>query len=61
MRQLANAAGAPVALVSYHFGSKEGLYRAVFEHRVPAVVEQRLAGLAIAMSELISIAGSSSW
>jgi AcrR family transcriptional regulator len=51
MRQLANAAGVPVALVSYHFGSKEGLYRAVFEHRVPTVVEQRLAGLAIAMSE----------
>ena len=51
MRQLANAAGVPVALVSYHFGSKKGLYRAVFERRVPTVVEQRLAGLAIAMSE----------
>jgi AcrR family transcriptional regulator len=51
IRQLANAAGVPVALVSYHFGSKEGLYRAVFERRVPTVVEQRLAGLAIAMSE----------
>jgi AcrR family transcriptional regulator len=51
MRQLAEAAGVPVALVSYHFGSKEGVYRAVFERRVPTVVEQRLAGLAIAMSE----------
>jgi AcrR family transcriptional regulator len=51
MRQLANAANVPAALVSYHFGSKEGLYRAVFERRVPTVVEQRLAGLAIAMSE----------
>src|SRR5581483_7524955 len=51
MRQLADAAGVPVALVSYHFGSKEGIYRAVFERRVPTVVEQRLAGLAIAMSE----------
>ena len=51
MRQVAEAADVPVALVSYHFGSKEGLYRAVFERRVPTVVEQRLAGLAIAMSE----------
>jgi AcrR family transcriptional regulator len=51
MRQLANAADVPAALVSYHFGSKEGLYRAVFERRVPTVVERRLSGLAIAMSE----------
>jgi len=51
MRQLAKAAGVPPALVSYHFGSKEGVYRAVFERRAPTVVEQRLAGLAIAMSE----------
>lgn len=51
MRQVAKAAEVPVALVSYHFGSKEGLYRAVFDRRVPTVVEQRLAGLAIAMSE----------
>ena len=51
MRELAEAAGVPLALVSYHFGSKEGVYRAVFERRAPVVVEQRLAGLAIAMSE----------
>ena len=51
MRQVAEAAGVPPALVSYHFGSKEGLYRAVFDRRVPTVVEQRLAGLSIAMSE----------
>jgi len=51
MRQLAEAAGVPLALVSYHFGSKEGVYRAVFERRAPVVVEQRLAGLAIAKSE----------
>ena len=51
MRQVAEAAGVPLALVSYHFGSKEGLYRAVFDRRVPTVVEQRLVGLAIAMSE----------
>jgi len=51
MRQIAEAAEVPVALVSYHFGSKDGLYRAVFYRRVPAIVEQRVAGLAIAMSE----------
>ena len=51
MRQVAEAADVPLALVSYHFGSKEGLYRAVFDRRVPTVVEQRVTGLAIAMSE----------
>jgi AcrR family transcriptional regulator len=51
MRQIAEAAGVPVALVSYHFRSKDGLYRAVFYRRVPAIVEQRDAGIAIAMSE----------
>jgi len=51
MRQVAEAADVPLALVSYHFGSKEGLYRAVFDRRVPTVVEQRMTGLAIAMSE----------
>jgi AcrR family transcriptional regulator len=51
MRQIAEAAAVPVALVSYHFGSKGGLYRAVFYRRAPAIVEQRDAGIAIAMSE----------
>ena len=44
MRQVAEAADVPVALVSYHFGVEGGLLRAVFERRVPTVVEQRLAG-----------------
>ncbi|MDB5535031.1 MAG: hypothetical protein JWO28_3346 [Hyphomicrobiales bacterium] len=51
VRQIALAAKVPLALVSYHFGSKEGLYRAIFELRAPSVVEQRNAGLQLANAE----------
>ena len=51
LRQIAAAAKAPMALIGYHFGSKAGLYRAVFERRAPAIIEQRLIGLDLAMSE----------
>jgi AcrR family transcriptional regulator len=51
IRQIGLAAGVPVAWLGYHFGSKEGLYRAVFDRRAPTVVEQRLAGLALAEME----------
>jgi len=47
LRQVALKAEVPVGLVSYHFKGKLGLYRAVFEARVPSIVEQRLAGLAL--------------
>jgi AcrR family transcriptional regulator len=51
IRQIGLAAGVPVALLGYYFRSKEGLYRAVFDRRAPTVVEQRLAGLALAEME----------
>jgi AcrR family transcriptional regulator len=51
LRQIAVAAGVPVALVSYHYDGKLGLYREVFRARYPRVVEQRRAGLALAAME----------
>lgn len=51
VRQIATRAAVPIGLVSYHFGGKLGAYRAVFERRTPAVVEQRRAGLALAELE----------
>jgi len=51
LRNIAQQSGVPVGLVSYHFGGKLGVYRAIFESRVPAIVEQRQAGLALAELE----------
>ncbi|WP_107978786.1 TetR/AcrR family transcriptional regulator [Allosediminivita pacifica] len=50
-RKIATDAGVPVALINYHFGSKEGLYRAIFEKRSPAIRDQRVVGLQLARSE----------
>ena len=48
LREVARRADTPLATVSYHFGGKEALYRAIFEARTPALVDQRMAGLALA-------------
>lgn len=40
IRELAKVAGTNSALISYHFGGKEGLYRAVLEKHFQELVEQ---------------------
>ena len=50
MRRIGTEADAPIALIAYHFGSKEKLYRAVFEHRIVPLNERRRAALAQARS-----------
>ncbi|MAM63201.1 CerR family C-terminal domain-containing protein [Maritimibacter sp. UBA3975] len=51
VRRISEEAGVPVALINYHFGSKAGLYRAIFEKRAPAIMDQRIAGLRLARAE----------
>ena len=51
LRLIAAGAEVPIGLIAYHFGNKAGLYRAVFEARSPAMVEQRMAGLALCRLE----------
>ena len=51
VRKISEAAGVPVALINYRFGSKEGLYRAIFETRAPTIMDQRIAGLRLARAE----------
>ncbi len=48
LRDIAEEAQVPSALVSYYFGSKEDLYRAIFEHWSPTFA-QRLSQLQEAM------------
>lgn len=44
MREIAEAAGVSVALLTYHFATKDNLYRTLFEAR-QAVIDDRLARL----------------
>jgi AcrR family transcriptional regulator len=49
MRALAAAAGVQLALLSYYFRNKLGIYRAVFERRIKPISEQRRAALRAVM------------
>ena len=50
LRHIGDEAETQIALISYHFGNKELLYRAVFERRLTPVTERRRAALAAAMA-----------
>jgi AcrR family transcriptional regulator len=45
LRDITHSAGANVASVSYHFGSKEALCRAAIEDAIDAVVQEQIADL----------------
>ena len=49
IREIARASGVPLALVSYHFESKEGLFAALFDRRMDAINEERRAMLDAAL------------
>jgi AcrR family transcriptional regulator len=50
LRDITAAAGANVAAINYHFGSKERLFEAVFERRIRPINEERLKRLAACMA-----------
>jgi AcrR family transcriptional regulator len=50
VREITTAAGANIAAVNYHFGSKDGLYRETVVRRLRAQRDARLAVIAAVMS-----------
>jgi AcrR family transcriptional regulator len=40
IRQIADAAGVPLALVGYHYGAKQELFHAIFAHWTPTIDER---------------------
>jgi AcrR family transcriptional regulator len=50
IRDIADEAGVPLALVGYHFGAKQELYHAIFEHW-SGMLQERLDSLARVMAD----------
>lgn len=50
IRMIARAAASNIAAISYHFGDKAGLFRAIFERRVRPISEQRTKALEAALA-----------
>ncbi len=48
IRQIAEEAGVPLALVGYYYGQKHELFEAIFEHWSPTI-DERLIGLQVAV------------
>jgi len=51
VRQITEAAGANIASVNYHFGSKDGLYRAIYERLFTQLRDQRIAAIRAVVDE----------